>query len=349
MAQAQAFHPYRGGRRGGLTMNGVLNLDYVRPDEVEGRLKELAGHVLGVVAFGNGARHRSLPLPALWVDIPVLGEYDGCYEVWSSAGEVIPCGAGDIAGAADGNVLFGALQLEQSAGTSLEALAARAYTAIFDFTMREGYSHLWRVWQYFPRINDPEQGLERYRSFNVGRHEAFVSSGRNIGKKDVPAASALGSNSGPLVLYFLAGKQPGEAFENPRQVSAYHYPEQFGPRSPTFARAMRVTCDQQHCFIISGTASVVGYETLHPGDTQAQTRETLRNIRALLEQAPGASEGRMLLKAYLRHGADLPQVRALVEQEFGAKCKTVYLQSDVCRSNLLVEIEGACFYNSTKP
>ncbi len=330
-------------------MKGVLSLDYVRPDDVEECLKRLDGHVLGVIAFGDGARNRPMAQPVLWLDIPVLGDDDGCYEIWSSTGAVARCGSGEITGAADGNVLLGSLQLEQQAGDSLEALAARAYTAIFEFTAQEGYHHLWRVWHYFPRINDSEQGLERYRCFNVGRHEAFIASGRDIGETDVPAASALGSNSGPLVIYFLAGKQPGEPFENPRQVRAYHYPTQFGPRSPTFARAMRVTSGPQRCFIISGTASVVGFQSMHAGDVQAQTRETLHNIHALLEQAPGASDGRMLLKGYLRDGADLPKVRALIEQEFGVDCKTTFLRSDVCRSDLLVEIEGICFYSTAKP
>lgn len=317
----------------------TLNLDYVSPDEIAGCLNKLDGHVLLVAAFGTGARQHALPSSSLWVDIPVLGEYDGCYEVWSSSRPVTECNSADINGAADGQILFGSMQLEQQPGDSLETLAARAYTAIFDFTRDQGYPHLWRVWHYFPEINDPEQGLERYRCFNVGRHEAFVSSGRGINEDSVPAASALGSSSGPLVIYFMAGRQPGKPVENPRQVSAYHYPSQFGPRSPTFARAMLVTLGRQQCFIISGTASVVGYETLHPGDTLAQTQETLRNIRALLQQVPAAGAGKILLKVYLRHAADMSQVREQIKGEFG-ECKMVFLQSNICRSDLLLEIEG---------
>ncbi len=324
-------------------MGGFLSLDYVRADEIAGCLNKRNGHVLGVVGFGAGARQQQLPVSPYWLDIPVLGEYDGCYEVWSSSGPTTPYRSGNVAGAADGTVLFGCLQLEQGTGSSIEGLAAQAYTEIFELTDRLGYPNLWRVWHYFPGINDPEEGLERYRCFNVGRHEAFVARGRNVGEESVPAASALGSSSGPLVIYFLAGKLPGKAIENPRQVSAYHYPKQFGPRSPTFARAMLVTLEHRQCFIISGTASVVGYETLHQGDVRGQTEETLRNIRTLMQQVPGCETGNMLLKAYLRHAADLPQVRVQVEAEFGTGCKAVYLHSNICRSDLLLEIEGVCF------
>jgi chorismate lyase/3-hydroxybenzoate synthase len=317
----------------------TLNLDYVSPSEIAGYLEGLGNRTLMVAAFGAGARQHVLSPPSFWVDIPVLGEYDGCYEVWSSSQPVVVCNSADVNGAADGELLFGSMQIDQQAGDSLETLAARAYTAIFDFIRDRGYPHLWRVWHYFPEINDPEQGLERYRCFNVGRHEAFVASGRGINEDTVPAASALGSSSGPLVIYFMAGKQPGKPIENPRQVSAYHYPSQFGPRSPAFARAMLVTLGKQQCFIISGTASVVGYETLHPGDVLAQTQETLRNIRVLQQQALTVGTGKMLLKVYLRHAEDMPQVREQIRSELG-ECRMVFLQSNICRSDLLLEIEG---------
>ena len=187
--------------------------------------------------------------------------------------------------------------------------------------------------------------MERYRGFNVGRHTAFVANDRSIGEENVPAASALGSNSGSLVIYFMAGKQPGKAVENPRQVSAYHYPDKFGPKSPIFVRALSVTLGGQHCFFISGTASIVGYETLHLGDTEKQTVETLLNIRTLLLQSPHYDpvRGRMLLKVYVRHSNDLAMVQARVQAEFGSDCKAVYLHSNICRSDLLLEIEGAYF------
>jgi len=241
--------------------------------------------------------------------------------------------------------LFGSLSLEQRAGDTLETLAAQAYMRIFGYIDHFGYRNLLRVWHYFPQINDDENGLERYRGFNVGRHASFVANGRSIGEEDVPAASALGSNSGSLVIYFMAGKQHGKAVENPRQVSAYHYPQVFGPRSPIFVRAMSATLGGQYCFFISGTASIVGYETLHQGDAEKQSAETLLNIRALLQQIPhfDPAQGRMLLKVYLRHIEDLPMVRAKVQAEFGQACRAVYLHSNICRSDLLLEIEGAYF------
>src|SRR5262249_5729347 len=101
---------------------------------------------------------------------------------------------------------------------------------------------------------------------------------------------------------------------------------------------------------ISGTASIVGHRTVHPGDVAAQTRETLTNIEALLDEANRVSEplrthGRFGLetlacKVYVRNSADLPVVQSQLEPVLGAEAHLVYLQADICRPDLLVEIEA---------
>jgi len=321
-----------------------FGLNYLDPSEVDDYLARYEGHVLGVIGFGSRIAIKRAQAP-VWIDIPVLGGCDTSLEVWTSDAPVTICDYQGVTGATDGSVIFGSITLQQHAGATLQNLANQAYSRIFEFIDHHNYRSLLRVWHYFPEINDDEFGLERYRGFNVGRHEAFVSNGRSIDEENVPAASALGSNSGALTIYFIAGRQPGKAVENPRQVSAFNYPDLFGPRSPIFVRAMSVTLGKQPCFFISGTASIIGYETVHHGDVEKQTVETLLNIRTLLEQAPhyDPGKGRMLLKIYLRHLHDLEIVRARVEHEYGTACKAVYLHSNICRSDLLLEIEGVYF------
>jgi enamine deaminase RidA (YjgF/YER057c/UK114 family) len=245
-------------------------------------------------------------------------------------------------------VLFGTMQLEQRDGVLLEALSNQAYREIFAFMDHRGHRNLLRVWNYLPRINENEHGLERYRCFNLGRHEAFIKSGRDITEENVPAASVLGCEPGPMVIYFLASKTPGQPIDNPRQLAAYHYPEQYGPRSPIFVRAMLASFARWQCLMVSGTASIVGHATVHKGDVRQQAQETMRNIRTLLQQAypdrqRDCRQERMRLKAYVRNSQDLECVRECVEQEFGASQQTVYLQSDICRTDLLLEIEGVSF------
>ena len=161
-----------------------------------------------------------------------------------------------------------------------------------------------------------------------------------------PAACALGYAEGPLMIAFLAGNAAPLNMENPRQISACLYPPQYGLRSPTFSRASLVKLSQTEMLFISGTASIVGHATLHPTDVVAQTRETMANIEAVLIEAnrhvaqPGFDLAGLNYKVYVRHPADLALIRAELACCVGDSLKAVYLQADVCRQDLLLEIEA---------
>jgi enamine deaminase RidA (YjgF/YER057c/UK114 family) len=98
---------------------------------------------------------------------------------------------------------------------------------------------------------------------------------------------------------------------------------------------------------ISGTASIVGHQTLHSGDVVAQTRECLHNIAAVVaeanRQAPDADFrlDRLAYKVYVRHPDNLDAVRREIRQFIGGPVTAIYLQADVCRADLLVEIEAS--------
>jgi enamine deaminase RidA (YjgF/YER057c/UK114 family) len=97
---------------------------------------------------------------------------------------------------------------------------------------------------------------------------------------------------------------------------------------------------------VSGTASIVGHETLHRGDVAAQTRETLANIGALVEEAnriagsAAYSLAALQYKVYLRRGSDLAAIGSVLSSALPASARVVYLLADVCRADLLVEIEA---------
>ena len=161
-----------------------------------------------------------------------------------------------------------------------------------------------------------------------------------------------GCAEGPLTIAFLAGRVPPLRIENPRQTSAYHYPAQYGARSPTFSRATLARCGNDEIFLLSGTASVVGHATLHPDDVLAQTRETIANIRAVVGEAnrlssgPGFTLSDLHYRVYIRHATDLPVVRAELERSVGDAPESVYLNADVCRQDLLVEIEASVAHDA---
>jgi enamine deaminase RidA (YjgF/YER057c/UK114 family) len=134
--------------------------------------------------------------------------------------------------------------------------------------------------------------------------------------------------------------------ENPRQTSAYFYPPKFGSHSPTFSRACLLNGSAGTNLFVSGTASIVGHETLHSGDVSAQTRETLTNIDALLDEANRivgsahyALEG-LKFKVYVRRVSDFAAIESVLSAALDSSTTIVYLQADVCREDLLVEIEA---------
>ncbi|HET9113003.1 MAG TPA: hypothetical protein VFN66_03935, partial [Burkholderiales bacterium] len=219
-----------------------------------------------------------------------------------------------------------------------------AYRQIGTLLDSSNYPHVVRFWNYMADINAETCELERYRQFNIGRQTALEARSRNVADH-APAACALGTASGKLSIAFLAGRKAPIAIENPRQISAYAYPVIYGPRSPSFSRAGLATLEGQEWLFISGTASIVGHASVHAGDVAAQTRETLTNIGAVLEQANRqARQGQFHLsglryKIYLRRSGDLEIVRAEFDAITGG-AEAVYLHADICRKELLIEIEA---------
>jgi len=48
----------------------------------------------------------------------------------------------------------------------------------------------------------------------------------------------------------------------------------------------------------------------------------------------------LTLRPYIRHAEDYPSVQAIVEAQVGADAPVVYVQADICRHDLLVEVEA---------
>lgn len=286
-------------------------------------LHEVEDDALAVIAFGAAA-----PGALVSVGVPQLGE-TAMAEVWRSA---LPLRRGKRDGivfAANEEVIVGALSCEAA---DPQRAGACVYDRLIACARAEGYPNVLRVWNHVRDINRIDDGLERYRAFCAGRHDAFVRHGYAM-RSDLPAASAVGLRGGGVTTYFAAAREPAASVENPRQVSAYDYPRRYGPRSPSFSRAMRGA----GLVFVSGTASVVGHETLHAGDVAAQLEETLVNLQAIL--AAAGARALSIAKVYIRHAGDYALVSARVREAM-PRTQTMFLHADICRDDLLVEIDG---------
>lgn len=299
--------------------------------------------VLAVIGFGN-----SFPASEddrrLWgVGLSSL-ENDDIFEVWYSDTSV-RCGCvADIAYTCNDEALLAQIGVDEDRGNGLDSTTYRVYRDLLAMTRAQGYPYILRAWNYFSNIHLEHDGLERYKAFCRGRYRALTEALSDF-PVQLPAASVIGTQTSGLLVYCLAAKQPGKQVENPRQISAYTYPQQYGPRSPSFSRSVLKswTAQGQHLYI-SGTASIVGHRTRHLQDPVAQLRETLVNLTALLKAAnqhtPAYPFRLALLKVYVRRRRDADVLRDFLSKQQVFAVPVVFLQGDICRSELLVEVEG---------
>lgn len=244
-----------------------------------------------------------------------------------------------------GPYLWGTLRLKEHE-TLLEGTDL-GYRELFSALAQAGFVHLIRTWHYLPEIHGEEAGLERYRQFNRGRRRAFEAVGLTQ-TAHYPAASVLGRGGAGWEMAFLAASSPGKRIENPRQTPADHYPVQYGIQPPLFSRAMLSTAGEAPLLLISGTASIVGHATAHPGDVVAQTDCLLDNLTALVEAAnrEEAMAGfrpfdvsSFAYLCYVRHRADASKVLPRLQRRLG-NAPIGIVQAEICRTSLLVEIEA---------
>jgi chorismate lyase/3-hydroxybenzoate synthase len=239
----------------------------------------------------------------------------------------------------------------------LEDETFRAYTAIArDLEARQW--HAVRFWNHVPHINElMEDGRDRYMVFNAGRYRAFCDwyGGPSQFDRHVATATGVGHHGRDLIVHCLAMARPGAAVENPRQVAPYHYSKRFGPLPPAFARAtvLNASEDLPARILVGGTASVRGEDSVHRDDLEQQLDETFVNLAALVSAAThringnGKSNGNgdalsryRELRAYVPDEANFDRVISAIGRACPTLARLEVLRADLCRPELLVEIEG---------
>lgn len=300
--------------------------------------KPLPADVLFAVQFGE----RDAPVPARCARVrlePLAGA--GLTEVWYANGPVHTGFDGQIRFAADDHHLAAAIEVDELEHGGVAGAASYVYSRIAQFQLTSRYRHLQRTWNYLDDINQGEGDRERYRLFCSGRTEGL----KPLNLERYPAATAIGRRDGSRVLqvYWLAGREPGIALENPRQISAYKYPRQYGPTPPAFSRAMLVAPD---LLMISGTASIVGHASQHAGNVERQMAEIFSNLDSLLTRArahapalPLRFGGNTLIKAYLRDRETLSYVEQQLRERLPPATPFLALLGDVCRVDLILELD----------
>jgi len=232
--------------------------------------------------------------------------------------------------------------------TAVRTLTFELYRELLDTMARLRVPRFVRIWNYIPDINAGTDDAECYRQFCWGRADA-------LGDYHLPAATGIGSKDRWLRISALCtgvADLPAsigvEHLENVRQVSAYNYPRDYGPRSPSFARATLVSPAPSHTgprprslLLVSGTSSIVQHQTMHPGNLPAQIAETVQNIQALFTSLEQDCEPEPLaLRFYLRDPTNLATARSSWTANAGHWLAPNWFQADICRADLTMEVEG---------
>ena len=233
----------------------------------------------------------------------------------------------------------------------VRVLTAEAYTEIgraLHSLVKTGPHHPVRFWNHIPGVlDDVGDQQNRYMAFNAGRFAAFTTWYGDVDAFDhrVATATGVGNDGDDLIIHCLSARQPGIAVANPRQIAPHRYSRRYGPMPPCFARATRL--ESTGTLLVGGTASVVGEASAHGGDLPKQFAETMTNLAALADAAYGeaASEAASLaryrsLRVYHPQHADRPALAAMLTGAMPAVNDIEWIHTDLCRPELLVEIEG---------
>jgi enamine deaminase RidA (YjgF/YER057c/UK114 family) len=220
-----------------------------------------------------------------------------------------------------------------------------------------------RTWLYLGGITAIEAGTPRYRELNRARADFYADQtfgGRMLpaawSKPVFPASTGIGTAGRDIAIGCLAlrTERPDVTLlplENPLQTAAYDYAHQYGPEKPKFVRAMAVVVGDSAAAFVSGTASITASESQYD-DVARQTQQTLDNIEALIAAdnfkghglpCRGATLADLaVVRVYVKRREDYEAVKAACEARL-ASVPILYVVGDICRPELLVEIEAIAF------
>jgi enamine deaminase RidA (YjgF/YER057c/UK114 family) len=210
-----------------------------------------------------------------------------------------------------------------------------------------------RQWNYIGDILGFDGREQRYQAFNDVRSSFY---GESFAATGFPAATGIGMNEGGVIIEFIAIQSNdliNSPIDNPEQIAAHEYSEKVlvGEQctlktTPKFERARYLELYGKKVIFISGTASILGEHTVGIGNPAEQTEITISNIRHLFSEQvlSKITSGKLTPKygharVYIKNRKDYSAIRKTFKTHFG-NLPVVYIIADICRPELLVEIEG---------
>lgn len=210
-------------------------------------------------------------------------------------------------------------------------------------------SDIYRQWNYIEGITELNNGSQNYQEFNDARSIFYSSCNWSNG---YPAATGIGTSCGGVMIEFYAAKGDESIslpINNPMQIAAHSYSQkvldgkvmkELSERTtPKFERA-RIAGSTLY---ISGTAAIKGEKSTGSTSTVEQAACTMEIMDNLIskDNIPTDNNGSQydILRIYVKNEQEIPAVSAFMEEHYPAIPRHC-LVADICRPELLIEIEG---------
>lgn len=200
-------------------------------------------------------------------------------------------------------------------------------------TIEMNFLDVVRTWCYLKDL------LTWYDDFNVARTAFFKETG--VFEAMIPSSTGIGAclpQGGDIVLGALAVKPKNDAIcvrevFSPLQCPAKDY------RS-SFARASEIKTPDGRLLLVSGTASIEpGGATVYIDDIDKQIELTFEVIEAILKTENYSWEDCSRAIAYYKDSEFIKAWEAFSKKRHLPKLPMIHLHADVCRDDLLYEIE----------
>ena len=262
---------------------------------------------------------------------------------------------------------YGLLQNKDSSLIFIEGIASSDFrdgvfkqsTEVFEkldsILARHGFSpdDIVRQWNYIGNITHHREGRQNYQEFNDAR-SAYYQKG--VWANGYPAATGIGASFDGVIVGCIAFKAASGVYpiNNPLQIAAHEYSKQVLvdnnenaiKSTPKFERAKLIEIGGRACCFVSGTAAIRGEQSMNDTSARSQTIQTIENIEYLVSKENLQRYGckpydlhYVNLRVYVKNAEDYEEVRSIVAERY-PDVPAVYTIADVCRQELLVEIEG---------
>lgn len=280
-------------------------------------------------------------------------------------------GLADIRIGEEGGVCYGTIENDKESMLFVEGIPASDFSESVRQQSQEVFAKLdnlltthgfavddiVRQWNYIGSIVSYRDGKQNYQEFNDAR-TCYYAKGEWA--NGYPAATGIGAAGDCIIVGGIAFKKREHdekgvyAIDNPLQVAAHVYSkrvlvddDQNAMKStPKFERAKLIETADGACCFVSGTAAIRGEESVDAASARLQTIKTIENIEYLVSKDNLERFGckpydlrYIKLQVFIKHEQDYEEVRSVVAEAY-PHIPVVYTIADVCRGELLVEIEG---------